>query len=183
MIKTERLILLPFTIHDSEALFAYRSDAETNKYQGWIPQSVVDAESFIAKLPAVFDLPESWFQLAIRNKQTNELIGDLGIHFMGDDQQQCELGCTIGKAWHNQGFATEAMQAIINHLFTERNKHRISASVDPNNTASIKLLERLGFRKEAHFKKSLFLNGTWVDDVIYGLLQEEWNFGTKNSES
>jgi RimJ/RimL family protein N-acetyltransferase len=97
MLQTEILILQSFTIEDSKALFAYRSDEETNKYQGWIPKSVADAASFITKLPIVFDLPESWYQLAIRVQQTKELIGDIGIHFIGDDKQQCELGCTIRK--------------------------------------------------------------------------------------
>jgi RimJ/RimL family protein N-acetyltransferase len=52
--------------------------------------------------------------------------------------------------------------------------HRLSATADPRNLASVKLLERLGFRKEAHFVKSLWFKGEWADDVVYGLLREEW---------
>ncbi len=57
---------------------------------------------------------------------------------------------------------------------TSINKHRIIASIDPINIASIKLIERLGFRKEAHFIESLFFHGQWVDDLIYALLEKEW---------
>lgn len=53
-------------------------------------------------------------------------------------------------------------------------KHRIVVSVDPRNTASLRLIERIGFRKEAHFKKSYYLRGEWVDDIIYAKLKEEW---------
>ncbi|WP_262697016.1 GNAT family N-acetyltransferase [Chryseobacterium nakagawai] len=54
------------------------------------------------------------------------------------------------------------------------NKHRISASIDPDNTDSLKLMERIGLRKEGHFVKSLFWKNNWVDDVIYAVLREEW---------
>jgi len=63
---------------------------------------------------------------------------------------------------------------VIDYVFGELKKHRISASVDPNNIKSIRLLEQIGFRKEAHFIESLLLNGQWVDDVIYALLAREW---------
>lgn len=66
------------------------------------------------------------------------------------------------------------MKTAINFLFRELGKHRIICSVDPRNLKSEALLKRLGFRKEAHFKKSLFLFNEWVDDMIYALLSEEW---------
>ncbi len=54
-------------------------------------------------------------------------------------------------------------------------KHRVTASVDPNNGSSIRLLEKLGFRKEAHFIKSFYMNDQWYDDCIYSILEEEWD--------
>jgi RimJ/RimL family protein N-acetyltransferase len=67
------------------------------------------------------------------------------------------------------------MKITMDYLFNTLNKHRITGSVDPKNSDSIKLLERLNFRKEAHFKESLFINGEWVDDIVYGILKSEWN--------
>jgi len=86
---------------------------------------------------------------------------------------QAEIGCTLSKNYQNQGYATEALGAMIEYLFLTLNKHRIIASVDPRNTASIRLIERLGFRKEAHFKESYYLRGEWVDDIIYAMLRTE----------
>jgi RimJ/RimL family protein N-acetyltransferase len=63
---------------------------------------------------------------------------------------------------------------VINYLFFDLNKHRVSASVDPNNTKSIKLLEKLGMRKEAYFIKSYRMGDMWLDDFIYAMLEEEW---------
>ncbi len=174
MIESERLHLRPISANDNENVFRYRSDSETNKYQGFIPKTITEVDEFIAKNPSKFNLPESWFQLVILDKVSNTLIGDIGIHFIGDDGFQCELGGTLSKTHHGKGLATEAMKITIEYLFNTLNKHRITASVDPKNIDSIRLLERLNFRKEAHFKKSLFIDGIWVDDIIYGLLQTDW---------
>ena len=73
-----------------------------------------------------------------------------------------------------KGYATEALRAMVDYLFANLGKHRIVASVDPRNTPSIRLIERLGFRKEAHFKESYYLRGEWVDDIIYAMLRTEW---------
>ncbi|MDX8340959.1 GNAT family protein [Draconibacterium sp. IB214405] len=171
-LTTKRLLLRPFNGDDKQAFFAYRSDAKANKYQGWIPKTLDDVETFFVKLAAEFNVPDTWFQLAVLDKTNDELIGDMGIHFI--DEQQVELGYTIAKQHQGKGFATEAVKAVIDHLFHDLKKRRITASIDPENVASFALLEKLGFRKEAHFVESLFLNDKWVDDVIYALLAREW---------
>lgn len=175
MIETELLLLRPITTKDNKQVFSYRSDAETNKYQGFIPKKLEEVDEFIAKNPLKFNQPESWFQLVIIEKHSYEIIGDIGIHFIGDDGFQCELGCTLNKLHQGKGYATSAMKITIDYLFNKLNKHRITGSVDPKNSDSIKLLERLNFRKEAHFKESLLINGEWVDDIMYGILKSEWN--------
>ena len=174
MIETERLLLRSITAKDNEQVFSYRSDPETNKYQGFVPKELKEVDEFIAKNPSEFNQPESWFQLVIIEKESNKIIGDLGIHFIGDDGFQCELGCTLSKKHQGKGFATDAMKITINYLFNVLNKHRIIGSVDPDNMDSIRLLERLNFRKEAHFKESLLISGEWVDDIRYGKLKSEW---------
>lgn len=181
-LESKQLLLQPITIQDKKEVFAYRKDKEANKYQGWVPESLEDVATFIAKVSKEFNAPESWFQFVIKDKNSQEIIGDLGVHFMGSENQQVELGCTLGKNHQGKGFATEAMSVVIDCLFLSLNKHRITGSIDPKNTASRQLLERLGFRKEAHFKKSLFIDGKWVDDVIYALLKEDWKKKEKSND-
>jgi RimJ/RimL family protein N-acetyltransferase len=173
-LETERLILRPVSIGDKAAIFEYRSDSETNKYQGSIPSSIEDVEEFINKLAKHINEPSSWFQMVIVEKKSDKIIGDLGIHFFGSENQQTEIGCTLNKLYHHMGYATEAVERVIEYLFNDLNKHRIIASIDPANKSSIKLVERLRFRKEAHFVKSLFINGQWVDDIVYALLKDDW---------
>lgn len=171
---TERLIIRPITIADKTRIFEYRHDKDVNKFQGWTPESIDDVEAFISKISAVINLPNTWFQFVIIEKETLELVGDLGIHFIDTENQQAEIGCTLDKNFHNKGYATESLIRVIDYLFTDLGKHRITASIDPGNKSSIRLVERIGFRKEAHFVESLFINGKWVDDVIYAMTEKDW---------
>lgn len=175
MIKTKRTFLRALQPSDRDSFFSYRSDAKTNQYQGWIPKTIKDVDDFIARSSHQIDQPESWFQLVIIHTLTQNMIGDIGIHFIGADSQQCELGITLRKDNQGKGFAAEVMEATIDFLFNDLKKHRITTSIDPKNTSSIQLVERLGLRKEAHFKASYFFNGQWTDDVIYAILSKEWD--------
>ncbi|MDQ0594181.1 RimJ/RimL family protein N-acetyltransferase [Chryseobacterium ginsenosidimutans] len=171
---TERLLLREITIDDKQAIFDYRSDAQANKFQNWIPETLEDVESFIQRNNKEFNKPESWYQVLITDKETKAVIGDVGIHFFGSENLQVELGITLNKKYQGKGYASEALKGVIDFLFNVLKKHRIMASVDPENIDSLNLMERIGFRKEGHFVKSLFWKNNWVDDVIYALLQEDW---------
>lgn len=77
-------------------------------------------------------------------------------------------------AFQGHGYARESLKAVVEYLFSFLRKHRIIASVDPNNEKSIKLLDQLNMRKEAHFIKSIQIDGVWLDDCIYAILKGEW---------
>ncbi|MEZ4388056.1 MAG: GNAT family protein [Candidatus Krumholzibacteriia bacterium] len=177
-VLTERLSLSRLTASDAPAMYAYRCDPEVCRYQSFEPGSLDDVETFIADLQSTaFDTPGSWFQFAIRIRESGLLVGDLGTHFMAGDPRQVEIGFTLAPAYRGQGLATEAVSGIISYLFGPAEKHRVIASVDPRNAPSIALLERVGMRREAHFRESLWFKGEWVDDVIFGVLKSEWRGG------
>lgn len=172
--KTKRIIIRPVSLGDKESIFFYRADPETNKYLSLAPNTVEDIEEFIKKTSLQMNVPGTWFQFVIIEQLSNQLIGDIGVHFLVSENSQAEIGYTLDKRFRGNGYATEALSVIIDYLITSLNKHRIIASIDPANIDSIKLVERLGFRKEAHFVESLFFNGKWVDDLVYAILAKEW---------
>ncbi len=174
IVETERLIIRPITMADKNEIFEYRRDKEINKYQGWIPSSIEDVEEFIAKVSGELNVPNTWFQFVLIEKETLKIIGDLGIHFIDVENKQAEIGCTLNKDFQNKGYATESVIRVIDFLFNDLEKHRVTASIDPGNKNSIRLVERIGFRKEAHFIESLFIDGEWVDDLIYALIEKDW---------
>jgi RimJ/RimL family protein N-acetyltransferase len=173
-LETDRIIIRPITLADKNEIFAYRSDAVTNKYQGWIPKTIDEVEIFIGKVSKQIDEPDTWFQFIIIEKKTYKIVGDMGLHFFDTENRQVEIGCTLNKEFQNKGYATESIKIIIDYLFEKLNKHRIIASIDPDNKRSIQLVERIGFRKEAHLVESLLINGKWVDDLIYALIEKDW---------
>ncbi|MCW8898752.1 MAG: GNAT family N-acetyltransferase [Flavobacteriales bacterium] len=174
ILETERLIIRPIKLEDKDSIFEYRSDKDIYKYLGWIPETVDDVAAFINKVPKQINEPETWYQLVLIEKQTETLIGDLGIHFFGKENQQAEIGCTLNKHFQQKGYASEAIKKVIDYLFQSLNKHRVITSIDPDNKKSIRLVERMGFRKEAHFIESFYMKGKWVDDLIYAMLKKEW---------
>ncbi|HRE75778.1 MAG TPA: GNAT family protein [Flavobacteriales bacterium] len=176
---TQRLIIRPVEREDIPALFAYRSDPEVSRYLQRDYHSVDDVKYLVDETSRVADVPGTWFQLVVLAKDEGMIIGDIGIHFpAGDAQQsQVEIGYTFAKQHQGKGFAREAVSAVVEFIFAELNKRRITAGLDPENRASERLLQRIGFVKEAHFRKSYYCKGEWVDDVIYALLKEEWKPG------
>lgn len=174
ILRTERLILRPLTLDDKYELFKYHADAEVNKYQGWIPKSIEDVELFINKISKQVNEPGTWFQFVIVEQKNQKIVGDLGVHFWDKENKQVEIGCTLNKDFHHFGYATESIKRVIDYLFNDLNKHRIITSIDPGNKNSIRLVERVGFRKEGHFVESLLINGNWVDDVIYAMIEKDW---------
>lgn len=173
-LQTKRLLIRVLSRADAAALYRYRSDPRVGLYQNFRPQSIAAAAAFIAQAAPVPNRPDTWHQLGLFLLASGELVGDIGLHFLGPDAAQVEIGYTLAPEYQGQGLASEAVCTVIDHLFNVQGKHRIIASVDPRNTSSLALLNRLGFRKEAHFRRSLLFDGEWADDVVYAVLAEEW---------
>ena len=171
-IRTERLLLRGLRASDAPALLAYRSDAEVARFQGFKPATLEDAARFIAEASGTFDVAGRWCQLGIL--AGGELVGDLGIHFIGPENLQCEVGYTLAPREQGKGYGREAVAGLLDFLFSALGKHRVLASVDPRNARSIHLLEALGFRREALHRESVLGEGGWEDDLVYALLAGEW---------
>lgn len=172
-IETERLRFRPLSLEDAEILFDYRSDPAVSRFQNWEPSNIDEVIDFINKNMMVeLNTPDSWLQLAIVAQDSNLLVGDFALHFLEEENPQCEIGFTVSPQFQGQGFGTEAVTRMLEFLFSELNKHRVFASVDPENGASMRVLEKAGLNKEAHFKKSLLFKERWVDDVIFAILKD-----------
>ncbi len=114
LLSTERLILKDLSKDDAQDFFRYRSNFEVSMYQAFHPKSVNAAASFIENNTENFNQEETWFQTGIFLENT--LIGDIGIHFTGPDNRQCEIGCTIAPEYQNKGYASEAVAKVVYYL-------------------------------------------------------------------
>ena len=172
----ERVVLRRFRPADLDSFVAYRSIDQVARYQSWeAPYSRAAGQRFISELTASHpDNAGEWFQFAVALGGTGELIGDCAARPQADDLRQVEIGFTIAPAHQGRGYATEAVRSLIGYLFGARCKHRVSASSDERNLASIRVLERIGMRREGHLRESSWAKGEWTDDLLYAILDREW---------
>ena len=174
LLTTPRLTLRKFTRADLQGFILYRNQPEVARYQSWESYNEADAEAFYAQQePLEFNTDESWFQIAVVRSEDQQLLGDVAVHFF-DEGKQAELGMTFDERHQRQGFAFESLKGVINLLFTQLDKHRLVATIDARNVAAAGLLEKLGFRREAHFHQNIYFKGEWGDEYAYALLRSEW---------
>ena len=177
-ILTDRLALRDLEANDGPRIFAYHRRPEVARFQTWGTESVDAVQSYNWSLAAIEPgAAGGWYQVGIFLRSGGKLIGDCGFRVPESEPQQAEIGVTLAPEFQGQGYATEAMRALLTYLLVTLNKHRVFGSVDPANAASIRLQERVGMRKEAHFVKNLWFRGEWVDDVIFAILASEWDPG------
>jgi RimJ/RimL family protein N-acetyltransferase len=173
-ILTDRLCLRKLTNGDAVALFAYRSLPEIYAYQSRTT-TLSDAAAFISGTADKLDQPGTWYQMGIFRSGDSILIGDIGIYFVTSEKAEVELGFTLAPSFHGQGYATEAVSAVINYLFKALGKRRIIINVDPRNTRSRKMASRLGMTQTGcHDHQTP--GGEGGDEVTYTLNVEDWAF-------
>jgi len=180
-IHTDRLILRRVRIEDAEAMHAYRSLPEVTRFFPADHRTIEDTLAFVEPLVSVEPTtPGTWLALVITLPETGKVIGDIGLRFPEKETYQVELGTSLDPAYQRKGYASEAMLAVIQYAFETLGKHRVYASIDPHNSASVALVERIGLRREAHFRSSIWWKGEWADDVIYAMLEDEWRARKKS---
>jgi RimJ/RimL family protein N-acetyltransferase len=144
-----RIVLRRLRLADLPAFQAYRHDEETGRYQGWTPQPEEEAIAFLEQMNGIpLFLPGEWVQLAIADRQTDTLIGDIGLCVAGD-MASAEIGFTLEPRSRGRGLATEAVEAAIQLVFEQTGVARLIGITDARNFASIGLLKRAGMHRIA----------------------------------
>ncbi len=175
-IETERLILRSFRDEDLETFLRYRNDPLVAEYQGWsIPYSREKGLAFLAQMAsATPGTAGQWYQIALEVKSTGAMIGDCAFGLLDEDPQQAEIGFSLAREYQRMGYAAEAVTALLGYLFETLGLHRVRAICDEENSASARLMERVGMRQEAHFIENLYFKGRWSSEYWYAMLRREW---------
>lgn len=131
---------------DLAAFHGYRSDANVARYQGWSPMTQAQAAQFIATQGNAFQIvPGRWTQLAIAQRDTDELIGDVGF-CISRDEAQAEFGLSIAAHAQGKGYATQAVHGLIELLFSNTAVSEVVASTDVRNLPCLAVLRHVGMR-------------------------------------
>lgn len=173
---SERLFFREFQPTDVEALFAFHSDPDVVRYIPWPIRTAEQVTEWLTRSHewTAFEKEGDYLALAIVRQEDLQLIGQINAMYRSEENKRAEIGYVINPQFSGHGYATEAVTALVTDLFTIKQFHRVTAHLDDRNHKSAALLERIGFRREAHFLQDEFFKGEWTSSYEYALLRDEW---------
>ncbi|WP_298163068.1 GNAT family protein [Brevundimonas sp.] len=164
-IRTGRLILRPARSDDLDAIHAVLSHPEAMRWWSTPPHEDIEQS-------------RTWLEAMIANTAAG--AADFVVEYEGRviGKAGCWKAPDVGYILHpdvwGRGLATEALSAVIDHVFATEDLKALNADVDPYNAASIRLLERLGFVRTGEAKATWHVGGQWMDSLYYGLERSRW---------
>ena len=180
-LETERLVLRDFVLEDADGLAACRQDERFWRYYEAEDDIEARAREHVAMFVGWQDAaPRTHFQLAVVLKLTRRLIGSCGIRqrpqvsYGVSSPAEADIGYELDASHWGQGYATEAVRAILAFGFGELKLHRVWSFCLAENEASWRVMERAGLRREGLLRDNVWLRGRWWDTVVYGILEQEW---------
>ncbi len=180
-IETKRLLLREFVADDWRPSFEYHGDArywELYERQDW--DETKERERVAMFIDWQRPKPRLRFQLAVMLRAEGRLIGNCGLRVRRsmvqgtDGVWEGDIGYELDPRYWGQGYATEAAAAIVRLGFEDLRLHRIWSFCIADNERSWRLMERLGMRREGHFRENEWMQGRWWDTLVYAFLEEEW---------
>jgi RimJ/RimL family protein N-acetyltransferase len=175
-IFTERLTLRSYRKSDADSVFSIYSNPDMVRYlysEQMQPSGLSDSMKRRlkrVKLEAEGDILE----LAVELTATGEFVGALTFMYRSKVHHRGEIGYAILPEHAGQGYATEGGRALLGIGFDHLALHRIEAQCDARNVASARVMARIGMQQEAHLRQNEFVKGEWTDEILYGMLAEEW---------
>ncbi len=174
-IRTARLILRPFRESDYDDLYEFLDQLRDDEFEGYPGLTYENGREHLR-----YRLESEAFR-AMALADSGKVIGN--VYCGKRDFDAREVGYIVNRRYRRKGYAAEALSVVVAQAFRE-GAHRVYAECDPRNTASWRLLERVGLRREAHFRQSIFFrrdadgDPVWKDTYVYAALKGEWDAET-----
>lgn len=175
-LETERFVLRELTIDDLDAIYRMMSDERVTRYFGRAPMTSRDeAAGRIVSIRNDFR-DQNGVRWGIARREGGELLGSCGYWRILRPHFRAEVGYELDPACWGQGVMPEALAAIARYGFETMGLHTIEANIDPENTGSRRVLEKLGFEREGLFRDSYYLphEQRFSDTATYSLLRPRW---------
>ena len=172
-LHTPRLTIRMMTVADAEVHTEYRNDPDVARYQVWeMPYPLERAVASLADQATDGQIVRGdWTTMAI--ERDGDVIGDVVCH-LDEHGAIAEIGYTLARAYQGHGYATEAAGALVDELFDHVGVRRVVGELDPENVASMRVLEAVGLQFEVVTKQSFLWRCEWVDDMHYAVTREEY---------
>ena len=179
VLNTDRLILRPFRRDDLDLIKRLYCNEQVLRYTPFDTLTWPQAERFLEKIAGSWGRPPEYdHELAVVLKETEEPIGRAHIE-VDPETDTGMIGWFLAPEHWGQGYAGEMTPALIDCCFNVFRLHRVNAVCNPENTASWRVLEKYGMRREAYFRKKCpYVRGgiiRWEDELEYAILSSEWD--------
>ena len=183
-ITTERLLLRRFERSDLDAVMAYCRLPDVQRYIDWTARDRSDVRSAIERMSAQHRLnrPGDAFTLAVASRSDDSVIGHVSLRWTDATAAQAELRFAFNPLYRRNGYASEAVRAIIDVGFEEFTFHRIFARCGADNVRSARRLKAIGMRLEAHYREHALFQGDWDEELHFAILDREWRRGSTVEE-
>ena len=174
VLTTDRLVLRETAPHDVEAVFAMESDPVAMRYWSRPPmQEMAEAQASVERAMTYF-AARVGMRWSITRPGEDRLLGHVSLFNLHEPSDRGDIGYGLARANWGQGFMHEALSAVIEYAFGPLGLRRLEADVHPANAASLRAVERLGFRREGLLKERWQVGETISDSVLLGLLARDW---------
>ncbi|WP_420403162.1 GNAT family N-acetyltransferase [Nisaea sp.] len=175
-VMTERLRLRAYRNDDLENIFRLRSNPGVVALLYGDPMTRSEATEALAlyMTPPVLEADGDELRIAVERRADGAYVGNLKLQLLSRAHLQGEIGYVLDPRHQGRGYALEAARKALELGFAHFGMHRISAHCDVRNIASWKLMEKLGMRREAHYREKEFFKGAWAEDFVYAILRREW---------
>lgn len=174
ILTTERLMLRQVRSEDAPAVFAFKSNPDVTTQYAREPHSSLEKTRDLLQRVQESNARGEDFMWAVTLKGDDRLIGTCVLWNLDLEAQCGELGYELHPNYGRRGIMSEAAAAVVAFGFKDLNLHRIEANPFAKNTASNRLLEKLGFTLEGNLRQRVYFRGEYLDQLFYGLLKEEW---------
>jgi RimJ/RimL family protein N-acetyltransferase len=173
-LHSERLRFYEFSFDNIDQIHALHSIPETDEYNTLgIPGSIDDTRKIMTIWMNRTE-PRTGYTFCMEREDTHEFIGLIAINLGKPNYRSAEIWYKTHKDHWNRGFTTEALKRILNYCFNDLKLHRVEAGCATENIASVKVLEKSGFKREGEKRKILPIRGKWVDNYFYAILEEDF---------
>lgn len=172
--STRRLVLRPLCADDAPGMYAIYSDPETMKY--WSTHTIRELEQAARMVGEDLQLQMGgtaafW---AIVLPKTGRVIGKFTLFNIHRDNDRAEIGYVIHRQFWRKGYGAEVLDGMLKLCFERFALHRLEADIDPENTASLALLAKFGFRQEGLCRERWHVAGQRRDSLMMALLAPAW---------
>lgn len=173
-LATERLILRKLAVSDYLDMYEYSKMPETSRYLLWSPHETPRfTKKYLSYLQGQYR-NGSFYDFAVVEKGSGKMIGTCGFTSFDLANNSAEVGYVLNPDFKGRGYAPEALRRVMEFGFRELELHRMEARIMEGNTASMRVAEKCGMRREAVHRGAMLIKGAYRTIVEYAILEEEF---------